>query len=475
MPIKINGTTLGSSNNLTFNGVQANYATLNGNIVWSRASSIPFTVADTGASFSVSTTTVYWTPPSTGTLVGSPTYSNGQNLGTVSTDTNRTQTFTVTVPNDSQWSNANQNVTFSLSDIQELTVLYPPIISGLVLSQSATDPDLGLASWNVDLQGYSQIGSTRLYFNGIQTTASGGFANLSGMDQGTTESLTIEIDTNQGTGSATTSTFFLEEFLFTDGFVSGSYAVNANGVPSATLQNGATNLSFSTSQFALSCTSIPRGNTVSFTVPSGYWNSGDTVSGNPGVATQPGYGSPATAGSIAETSGSLTNIPASGGNGEHSTTITNPTSVGEWNIVYGGTGMTPTVRSGCGNKTAQDWTVAANTGPARSGTITLYAGSSQTTVLDTLSWNQAAGVTSYSHILNKSTSSANACAELGTDTTVYSGFNVDPISGDDPIYSNSLLTNAAPSGWYSDGTGVGYWNGSTWSSQTLCNLGGGPE
>jgi len=100
MAIRIGGQ---EPTDITFNGTQANYATLNGNIVWQRVAARAFTVADTGATFSVSTTTVSWTPPSLGTLVGSPTYSNGQNLGTVSSNTNRTQYFTVTVPNDLQF------------------------------------------------------------------------------------------------------------------------------------------------------------------------------------------------------------------------------------------------------------------------------------------------------------------------------------------------------------------------------------
>jgi hypothetical protein len=470
MAIKIGGV---EPTNITFNGQQANYATLNGTVVWQRVSAVAFTVADTGASFSVSTTTVSWTPPSVGTLVGSPTYSNGQNLGTVSSNTNRTQTFTVTVPNDPQWTNANQNVTFSLSDIQEATVFYPPIISGLVLTQDSNTSTVANVSWSVNLQGYSQVGQTRVYYNGTQTTTAGTSISLTGMTPGTTETVTIEVDTNQGTGSATTSTFFLQEFFFTDGYVANSFAINNSGIPSATLQNGATNLTFSSpATYGLSCTAIPRGGNISFTVPSGYWNSNDTVGGTD-TTTQPGYGNPAIAANMVVASGSLTNISSSGASGTHTVTVTNPTSVGEWNIVYSGTGITPSVRSGCGDRASLSWSIAANTGAARSGTITLYAGSSQTTVLDTLSWNQAAGITYHTHTYTKASNQSSACNELGTLVDVYTSTSSDPINNGNDIYSNTSLTTFAGAGWYSDGASVGYWSGTGWSNTGLCAFGGG--
>ena len=474
MPIKINGTTLGSSNNLTFNGTQANYATLNGTIVWQRQSSVPFTVADTGASFSVSTTTVSWTPPSVGTLVGSPTYSNGQNLGTVSTNTNRTQNFTVTVPNDPQWSNANQNVAFSLSDIQEATVLSPPVFTSFTATQSSLQVNSAHLSWSINNQGYPLTGSIVITYNGstqtsVSNTASG--AVIYGLDPGTTEFISISASSSQGTGSSSTSVAMLEEFTFSDGFVANSFAVNSNGVPSGTLQGGATNISFNPSTFDLSCTSISRSSTISFSTPSGYWNS---TASNLQSATQPGYGQPAIAASMSEVSGSLTNISASGSSGAHSITITNPTSVGEWNVAYSGTGITPAIRTGCGDRSSLSWTVAANSGAARSGTITLYAGSTQTTVLDTLSWSQLAGSASYySHSFTKGTSESNVCAGTGTSVTVYSNSSSGPIANGDLIYSNTALTTLAPSGYYSDGTDVGYWSGTSWSSVGLCGFGGG--
>ncbi len=470
MAIKIGGV---EPTDITYNGSQANYATLNGTIVWQRVSAVAFTVADTGASFSVSTTTVSWTGISQGTLVGSPTYSNGQNLGSVTTDTNRTQVFTVTVPNDPNvWTNYGQNITFSLSDIQEATVYYPPIISGLVFTQSTTTATTGHASWQVNLQGYTQIGQTRVYYNGVQTTTTGTTANIYNLNPGTTESLTIEVDTSQGTGSATTSTYFQDTFDFDDGYVDGSFAISSGGIPSATLQGGATNLSFALASYDVSCTSVPRTNTIYFTAPSGYHNSGDTESGD-ATATQPGYGQPAGAAALAVVTGNLTNIPASGGSGTHSVTLTSPAGVGEWNIVYSGFGITPPDRSGCGDRTSVTWDLAANTGPARSGTIKIYAGASQTTLLDTLSWNQLAGVTSYSHSYTKATSSANACSGVGSSVTVYAASSTDPIVNSGQIFSNSAMTNSAPSGWYSDGGSVGYWSGGSWSNQGLCGIGGG--
>jgi len=309
----------------------------------------------------------------------------------------------------------------------------------------------------VDLQGYSQIGQTRLYYNGVQTTASGTTANLTAMNPGTTESLTIEIDTSQGTGSATTSTYFLPEFDFSDGFVTNSFAINSNGVPSGTLQGGATNLAFDPVSYAISCESISRGNVVSFTVPSGYHTSGDTISDTL-TATQPGYGQAAVAGSMTASS-SLSNLSASGFSGNHSITITNPASVGEWNVVYSGTGITPS-----------SFSIAANTGSARSGSITLYAGSTQSTVLDTLNWTQAAGQTTYSYSFNRASSENNACAQMGTSVTVYSTSSSNPISNNSSIYSDSSLNNLASSGWYSNSFEVGYWNGSSWSNTGLCGI-----
>ena len=273
--------------------------------------------------------------------------------------------------------------------------------------------------------------------------------------------------TSQGSDTETTSLFMKPIFTFADGFVSGSFAVNSNGVPSATLQGGATGLAFDISQYDLSCTSITRSNTITFNSPVGYLN--PTASGIV-TATQPAYGVAASSGSLSLVSGSLTNIPSTGGSGTHSISISIPLGVGEWNVVYSGTGITPSSRTGCGDRTSVTWTVAANTGGARSGTIRLYGGSTQTTVLDTLSWSQLSGVTSYSTTYTKATSSSNACSSIGSNYTVYHSNNRSPITFGDNIYTSSALTTSAPSGWYGDGDEVGFWSGSSWTSTGLCGF-----
>ena len=167
-------------------------------------------------------------------------------------------------------------------------------------------------------------------------------------------------------------------------------------------------------------------------------------------------------------SGSLTNISNSGSSGTHSVTVSG--GVGEWNIVYSGTGITTTARSGCGDRTALSWNVPANTGAARSGTINLYAGATQTTLLDTISWNQLAGITSFSTAYKKSTSQSNSCNFIGTNYTVHHSLDRSPIEYGDQIYTSSALTTLAPSGWYGDGEEVGFWSGSAWSNQGLCGI-----
>jgi len=129
------------------------------------------------------------------------------------------------------------------------------------------------------------------------------------------------------------------------------------------------------------------------------------------------------------------------------------------------------VNGRCGDRGGVSWTVAANNGAARSGSITLYAGSTQTTTLDTLSWTQAAGSTSYhTHDLTRASSSTNACNEIGTSVDVYSNSGNDPIANNNQIYSDTALTTGATAGWYSNGFSVGYWSGSAWSNSGLCGI-----
>ena len=91
---------------------------------------------------------VIWVAPTVGTLVGTPTYANGQVLGRVATPTQRSQTFSVTVPNDpTMWSNAGDTETFTLSDLQEQGIFLPslvittvnPFSSGFILQASINE------------------------------------------------------------------------------------------------------------------------------------------------------------------------------------------------------------------------------------------------------------------------------------------------------------------------------------------------
>ena len=132
---------LRDANSIDFGGVQANRATLNGQVVWQRTAVRAFVVGDTGAQFDVvQSGLVRWVPPTTGELVGVPTFTNGQQLGTVVVDTVRTQTFQVRVPNNPQmFSNANQVVTFTLQFTQAATFTPFSFEDGYVEGSFAVD------------------------------------------------------------------------------------------------------------------------------------------------------------------------------------------------------------------------------------------------------------------------------------------------------------------------------------------------
>ena len=121
----INFANQGEISNITFGGQQANRATLNGTVVWEADMSSAFTLANAGISFSVSATGIVSLSINQGTLV-STNYTNGQNLGTVSTNTTRTLTGSVRVPNDSSaWSNANQLISITgVSAVQTSTATF---------------------------------------------------------------------------------------------------------------------------------------------------------------------------------------------------------------------------------------------------------------------------------------------------------------------------------------------------------------
>ena len=67
------------------------------------------------------------------------------------------------------------------------------------------------------------------------------------------------------------------------------------------------------------------------------------------------------------------------------------TANGNWNTVATGNGMDATRSGVAGTSTANSWTLTANTtGSTRTGTVKLYAGATQSTLLDTKTWTQEA-------------------------------------------------------------------------------------
>jgi hypothetical protein len=68
------------------------------------------------------------------------------------------------------------------------------------------------------------------------------------------------------------------------------------------------------------------------------------------------------------------------------------TATGTWNTVATGTGMSASNVGIAGSSTANSWSLTANpsTSSTRTGTIKLYAGGTQSTLLDTVTWTQAA-------------------------------------------------------------------------------------
>jgi hypothetical protein len=72
---------------------------------------------------------------------------------------------------------------------------------------------------------------------------------------------------------------------------------------------------------------------------------------------------------------------------------------------------------------------------------------------------------SYSYILGSGSTAGTACGFGSTDTFYQ---NVDPFSFDQPIYTDSGLTNLASANFYSNGFGYREWSGTAW-------LGGGAE
>ena len=94
------------------------------------SAAVEFTASSSMAGFAVGADgIVVWTPPTVGTLVGTPTYTNGQSLGRVVTPVSRVQLFMVTVPNDpTLWTNAGDTITINLADLQEQGIFVPTLV-----------------------------------------------------------------------------------------------------------------------------------------------------------------------------------------------------------------------------------------------------------------------------------------------------------------------------------------------------------
>ena len=136
MPIYIGTTEIPeSSGNIQMGNTSVSEIYMGTTRIWQAtgAQARTFTLADAGISFSVSAAGTVSLAIGTGTLV-STNFSNGQNLGTVSSATTRTLTGSVRVPNDSSpWTNANSLIA----------------ISGISFNQPVTTtPVDGTADWS---------------------------------------------------------------------------------------------------------------------------------------------------------------------------------------------------------------------------------------------------------------------------------------------------------------------------------------
>lgn len=73
--------------------------------------------------------------------------------------------------------------------------------------------------------------------------------------------------------------------------------------------------------------------------------------------------------------------------------------------------------------------------------------------------------------LGQGSTAGEACTDYNTSpSTFYTNGNANDWRTDDDLATNSTGTNAAPTAYYSDGTSVAYWNGSSFSSDSLCTL-----
>ena len=150
--------------------------------------------------------------------------------------------------------------------------------------------------------------------------------------------------------------------------------------------------------------------------------------------------------------------------------ITNPKSVGfnatsfgldfydaaEWTVSDNRSWITPSATSGMGDASLTI-TIGANTGAARSGTITITDNLTDDTFLLTV--NQAAYVPTYASIsLGYDTTNNNACLDAGSSPSTYYIYDIHTFATATHLATNSGGT-PAPAGWYSNEVIAREWNG----------------
>jgi hypothetical protein len=133
-----------------------------------------------------------------------------------------------------------------------------------------------------------------------------------------------------------------------------------------------------------------------------------------------------------------------------------------WTITSNVGWLTFNTAFGSGNTTVITTFSTNGTGSTRTGTVTIESGS-QTYIL-TVNQLAAAGVpVTLLTVGYNISSSSNACSNFAL-TTIYIATGGALFSSQ--IYSSSAGTTAAPSGFYSDGSGVKEWNGTGWIGLT---------
>ena len=240
MPITVNGIELSGSNNITFGGSQATTATLNGGVVWQRAAAARvFTLADAGISFSVAQNGTVSLSIGTGTLVGT-NYTNGQNIGTVSSVARRRLTGSVRVPNNPAiWTNANQLIT----------------ITGITTEQAATSTAVAftLADAGVSFS-VAQSGSVSLSISTgtlFGTNYTNG-QNIGTVTTATTRTLTgsVRVPNNPAIWSNANQLITITGITAQQAAAARPFTLADAGVSFSVAQNGIVSLSIGTGTFA---------------------------------------------------------------------------------------------------------------------------------------------------------------------------------------------------------------------------------